>query len=318
MAGSDSGARVNGQVLVLAALAITLFAASGYVPVIGILVSLLAPTPILLVVLRHGWRKGLLALGLSTLCLALLLGSLQSLLFIVEYGVMAIAMAEAIRRRWSVEKAVALSTIAPFLASGLFLTSLLSSPEIDINVFKQHFEENLEQALRPYLTEGDQAIKGDLRDYIQEAIGVVVQTLPALFLLSTAVAALLNYSVTRLVWRRIEGPPLFPAMSLAQWQAPDACVWVLIGSGLAYFLPIPALQTLGLNLLLLVGFMYLLQGLAILTYYLHKITVPPIFRSLAYIFLVIQPLLLLGVAAFGLFDLWFDFRRTRNKREESQ
>jgi uncharacterized protein YybS (DUF2232 family) len=318
MAGSDSGARVNGQVLVLAALAITLFAASGYVPVIGILVSLLAPTPILLVVLRHGWRKGLLALGLSTLCLALLLGSLQSLLFIVEYGVMAIAMAEAIRRRWSVEKAVALSTIAPFLASGLFLTSLLSSPEVDINAFKQHFEENLEQALRPYLTEGDQAIKGDLRGYIQEAIGVVVQTLPALFLLSTAVAALLNYSVTRLVWRRIEGPPLFPAMSLAQWQAPDACVWVLIGSGLAYFLPIPALQTLGLNLLLLVGFMYLLQGLAILTYYLHKITVPPIFRSLAYIFLVIQPLLLLGVAAFGLFDLWFDFRRTRNKREESQ
>jgi uncharacterized protein YybS (DUF2232 family) len=318
MAGSDSGARVNGQVLVLAALTITLFAASGYVPVIGILVSLLAPTPILLVVLRHGWRKGLLALGLSTLCLALLLGSLQSLLFIVEYGVMAIAMAEAIRRRWSVEKAVALSTIAPFLASGLFLTSLLSSSEVDINAFKQHFEENLEQALRPYLTEGDQAIKGDLRGYIQEAIGVVVQTLPALFLLSTAVAALLNYSVTRLVWRRIEGPPLFPAMSLAQWQAPDACVWVLIGSGLAYFLPIPALQTLGLNLLLLVGFMYLLQGLAILTYYLHKITVPPIFRSLAYIFLVIQPLLLLGVAAFGLFDLWFDFRRTRNKREESQ
>ena len=318
MAGSDSGARVNGQVLVLAALAIMLFAASGYVPVIGILVSLLAPTPILLVVLRHGWRKGLLALGLSTLCLALLLGSLQSLLFIVEYGVMAIAMAEAIRRRWSVEKAVALSTIAPFLASGLFLTSLLSSSEVDINAFKQHFEENLEQALRPYLTEGDQAIKGDLRGYIQEAIGVVVQTLPALFLLSTAVAALLNYSVTRLVWRRIEGPPLFPAMSLAQWQAPDACVWVLIGSGLAYFLPIPALQTLGLNLLLLVGFMYLLQGLAILTYYLHKITVPPIFRSLAYIFLVIQPLLLLGVAAFGLFDLWFDFRRTRNKREESQ
>jgi hypothetical protein len=32
---------------------------------------------------------------------------------------------------------------------------------------------------------------------------------------------------------------------------------------------------------------------------------------------MIQPLLLLGVAAFGLFDLWFDFRRLSNKREES-
>jgi hypothetical protein len=46
--------------------------------------------------------------------------------------------------------------------------------------------------------------------------------------------------------------------------------------------------------------------------------VPSIFRSLVYIFLVLQPLLLLGVAAFGLFDLWFDFRRTGNQREETQ
>jgi hypothetical protein len=33
---------------------------------------------------------------------------------------------------------------------------------------------------------------------------------------------------------------------------------------------------------------------------------------------VIQPLLLLGVAVFGLFDLWFDFRRIGTKREETQ
>jgi uncharacterized protein YybS (DUF2232 family) len=304
-------------VLVLAALTVTLFAAAGYVPVIGLLVSLLTPAPILLVVLRHGWRKGFLALGLSTLCLALLFGRLQSLLFMTEYGVMAIAMAEAIRRRWSVEKTVALSTIAPFLASGLLLTALLWSAEFDGNALKQHFEENLEQALRPYLTENDQAIEGNLRVYIQEALGLVVRTLPALFLLSTAAGALLNYGVTRLVWRRIEGPALFPALSLVQWQAPDACVWVLIGSGLVCFLPLPGVQTVGLNLLLVVGCIYLIQGLAILTYYLNKIAVPPVFRSLAYIFLVIQPLLLLGVAAFGLFDLWCDFRRIRHKQEES-
>jgi len=317
MTGSDSGTRVHVQVLVLAALAVTLFAAAGYVPVIGILVSLLAPMPLLLVVLRHGWRKGLLALGLSTLCLALLFGSLQSLFFFAEYGVMAIAMAEAIRRQWSVEKTVALSTIAPFLASGLLLASLLSSPEVDFGALKRHFEENLDQVLDTYVTEGHEAIEGDLRAYIQQALGLVTQTLPALFLLSTAAGALLNYSVTRLVWRRIDGPPLFPTMSLAQWQAPEACVWVLIGSGLAYFLPIPGMQTLGLNLLLLVGLLYLLQGLAILTYSLNKMAVPLIFRCLAYIFLGLQPLLLLGVAAFGLFDLWFDFRRTRTKREES-
>ena len=38
----------------------------------------------------------------------------------------------------------------------------------------------------------------------------------------------------------------------------------------------------------------------------------------AYLFLVIQPLLLLGVAAFGLFDFWFNFRHLSDKREELQ
>ena len=64
MGGSHSGAWVGGQVLVSAALTVTLFAAAGYVPVLGILVGLLAPTPILLVTLRHGRLIGLLALGL--------------------------------------------------------------------------------------------------------------------------------------------------------------------------------------------------------------------------------------------------------------
>ena len=70
-------------------------------------------------------------------------------------------------------------------------------------------------------------------------------------------------------------------------------------------------------MLLLVSLVYLVQGLGVMVFYLNRASVPPILRSLAYIFLVIQPLFLLGVAAFGLFDLWFDFRRIGNKQEET-
>jgi uncharacterized protein YybS (DUF2232 family) len=120
MGGSFSGTRVSVQVLVLAALTVMLFAAARYVPVLGLLVSLLAPTPVLLATLRHGFRTGLLALGLSTLSLALLFGNLQSTIFLAEYGVMALVMAEAIKRQWSVERTILASTALPALASGLF------------------------------------------------------------------------------------------------------------------------------------------------------------------------------------------------------
>src|ERR671925_3301 len=106
MGGSLSGTRVSVQALALAALTVILSAAARYVPVLGFLVSLLAPAPILLAILRCGLRRGLLVLGGSILSLALLFGSLQSTLFLAEYGVMALVLAAAVRRRWSVERTI--------------------------------------------------------------------------------------------------------------------------------------------------------------------------------------------------------------------
>jgi uncharacterized protein YybS (DUF2232 family) len=92
---------------------------------------------------------------------------------------------------------------------------------------------------------------------------------------------------------------------------------VLIASGISAFLPLPGLQIIGLNGLLLVSLIYFMQGLGVVVFYLQRASVPPLLRSLAYVLLVIQPLFLLGVAALGLFDLWIDFRHTGKKQEEA-
>jgi uncharacterized protein YybS (DUF2232 family) len=317
MGGSFSGTRVSVQALALAALTVILFAAARYVPVLGILVSLLAPTPILVATLRYGLGRGLLVLGLSTLSLALLFGSLQSSIFLAEYGVMALVLAEAIRRQWSVEGTILVSTALPAVASGALIALLISSVDLNLEAVKQHFQEDLGQALRQLLSEGGGLSDEGLEAYVQEAFGTVVQLLPALFVLSTAAGALLNYGVVRIVWRRLASHPSLPEIKLAQWKAPEVCVWVLIVSGIGSFVPLPGMQIVGRNVLLLVGLVYLIQGLGVMVFYVNRASVPPILRSLAYIFLVIQPLFLLGVAAFGLFDLWVDFRRTGNKPEET-
>jgi uncharacterized protein YybS (DUF2232 family) len=201
------------------------------------------------------------------------------------------------------------------VASGALLALLISS--VDLGAVKQHLEEDLNQALHPLLSDREGLSGAALRGYVQEVFGVVVQLLPALFVLSTAAAALLNYGVVRLLWGRLGARPSLPTLTLAQWRAPEVCVWVLIASGISSFLPFLGMQIVGLNVLLLVSLVYLVQGLGVLVFYLNRASVPPILRSLAYIFLVIQPLFLLGVAAIGLFDLWFDFRRTGNKQEEA-
>jgi uncharacterized protein YybS (DUF2232 family) len=305
-------------VLALSACTVALFATAGFVPVFGILMSLLAPTPLLLVVLRHGVLMGILALGLAALALALVFGGLQSTIFLAEYGVMAIAMAGAIRRQWSVEKTLLVAIAVPVMASGIVLAVLFASADLQVSTMQQHFEADLNQAFEQFLTAEGGASGETLRAYVQEALKTVLQVLPALFVLSTAVGALLNYGLVRIIWRRWGGKPPLPEVTLTRWKAPEACVWVLIASGICYVVPLPGMQVVGVNMLLLISPVYLVQGLGVMVFYLNRTSVPAMLRSLTYIFLVIQPLLLVGVTAFGLFDLWFDFRRTGNKREETQ
>jgi uncharacterized protein YybS (DUF2232 family) len=315
MGGSGSGTRVSVQVLALAVCTVILCAAARYVPILGLLVSLLAPTPILLATLRYGPRTGLLTLGLSALFLALLFSTLQSIIFLTEYGVMALVMAEAIRRQWSVERTILASTALPAVASGILLALLISSA--DLGTMKQHFEEDLSQALRQLASHEGGLSDAALRSSIQEVFGTVVRLLPALFVLSTAAGALLNYSVVRLIQARLGNLAPLPTITLAQWRAPEGCVWVLIGGGISSFLPLPGLQSVGLNVLVLVSLVYLVQGLGVMVFYMNRAAVLPIWRGLVYFLLVIQPLLLLGVAAFGLFDLWYDFRRIARQQEKT-
>jgi len=245
----------------------------------------------------------------------LLFGNLQSTIFLAEYGVMALVMAEAITRQWSVERTILASTALPAVASGALIALLISS--VDFGAVKQHFEEDLNQALRQLLSDGGGLSDEALHAYVQEAFGTVVQLLPAIFILSTAAVALLNYGVICTVWRRLGDQPPLPRVKLAQWKAPEVCVWVLIASGIGSLIPLPGMQIVGLNVVLLVSLVYLVQGFGVMAFYLSRAPLPPILRRLAYIFLVIQPLFLLGVAAFGLFDLWFDFRHTGNNQEET-
>jgi uncharacterized protein YybS (DUF2232 family) len=315
MGGSGFGTRVSVQVLALAVCTVTLCAAARYVPILGLLVSLLAPTPILLATLRYGLRTGLLTLGLSALFLAFLFSTLQSIVFLTEYGVMALVMADAIRRQWSVERTILASTALPAVVSGILLALLISSA--DLGTLKQHFEEDLSQALRQLAGHEGGLSDAALRSSIQEVFGTVVRLLPALFVLSTAAGALLNYSVVRLIQARLGNLAPLPTITLAQWRAPEGCVWVLIGGGISSFLPLPGLQDVGLNVLVLVSLVYLVQGLGVMVFYMNRASVPPIWRGLVYFLLVIQPLFLLGVAAFGLFDLWCDFRRIAHQQEKT-
>jgi len=96
---------------------------------------------------------------------------------------------------------------------------------------------------------------------------------------------------------------------LASWKTPDFFIWIFIISGGLNFIPNDDINFLALNLFLIICFIYLLQGFAIISFIFQSKNVPIFFRFLFYFFIAIQQFLMIPIATAGLFDIWVDFRK---------
>ena len=86
-------------------------------------------------------------------------------------------------------------------------------------------------------------------------------------------------------------------------------VWgVIFGGGALFFLRGP-LNTIGLNIIIVWGALYFLQGLAVLVTLLHKWSVPHPLRVLIYGFFIIQTFGIVFLSIIGLAEVWTDLRK---------
>lgn len=105
-----------------------------------------------------------------------------------------------------------------------------------------------------------------------------------------------------------------------QLHIPSGFIWVLIAAGGGFFLDdyffkTGSLKMVALNLLLAAGFVYFIQGLSILAFFMKRFS--PLFRFFVYgLVLLFLQILGLVVAGLGLMELWVDFRKM-GKRVDS-
>jgi uncharacterized protein YybS (DUF2232 family) len=138
---------------------------------------------------------------------------------------------------------------------------------------------------------------------------IFIHILPALLIIGLAFDTVMNYLVAKYIWIRYEGEGYFiDSKALIEWRVPEYFIWLLIGSGFLSLIPIPIglIRAIGLNLLIILLFLYFLHGLAIIQFYFIKKEIPLSLRVMGYIFILLFiPIIVIGL---GVFDLWVDFR----------
>lgn len=102
------------------------------------------------------------------------------------------------------------------------------------------------------------------------------------------------------------------------WRLPDKLIWLLIGAALITLVPATPMRIVGGNLLICMGLIYMFQGFAVMSFFLHKWNVPQAIRFLLYAMMLFQSFgtVLLLIAGIG--EVWFDLRRLKKKPQDYQ
>jgi uncharacterized protein YybS (DUF2232 family) len=292
--------------LLVSLVAVGLFASAGSLPVVGLALSLLSPIPFVVLGLRHGRPALLFSLAVASACLAVPVSTTHGLVFLLGFGLPTLLMAEGLRRGLRSE-AVAVA-VAVVVAAGWLAVVALSQPEWA----------GLGAAMRAHVRELVAAMEAFMAHVGAEGEGAVpVATLsaflltafPGLFFTATLLYAAGYVALLLALIRR--WPAQLGGMAAApfRWELPETLVWAFIGAGVCYLSGRPWLYEVGVNgLIVLVG-LYFLQGLSIAAFLFERFKLPRLLGMLSVVLLVFQPLFTLLVAALGLFDVWFAFRR---------
>ncbi len=288
-----------------------IFLISVFIPIIGFVAALFIPLPILFYRLRLGRINGLVIPIISSLVMVVFIGGISlDILFFAGLLLIGFILGELFELNLSIEKTTLYASGSVVLSGliGLIISSMLTGEGV-FGIVSNYVAKNLELTLVLYQSmgmsqENVQLISQSL-DKIQH---VLVTIIPALVSTSTLFVTWISILLAKpvLISRSLYYPDFGP---LKLWKAPDYLVWVVIGCGLALFLPIPVIKVIGLNGLLILMTVYFFQGIAIVSYYFNKKRFPKILRVFLYTLMALQQLILLAVIGLGFFDLWINFRR---------
>ena len=104
-----------------------------------------------------------------------------------------------------------------------------------------------------------------------------------------------------------------PWVKYRYWQLPEKIIWIVIATGLLALMPIQPFRTIGINCLVLLSIVYCFQGMSIAVFFMNKWNVPLLLRSFFYVMIIFQSFGTLLLLIFGIADIWFDFRKLKQK-----
>jgi len=297
------------------------FMATALTPLLGPLIGLFMPLPILFYSYKLGRIRGalILLLSLSLVSAAIFFSGLDvNIAVLFLSGCFGLILSEIFKKNLSIERTVFYSVLAVSALGTLFLVyHLLMTGENLMQMVESYISEGIQESIGVYAQLGVSSEQlNEVRKNAPLIVRTILELLPSLTVVIALSLVLINVLAGRSIVRRVGMPgPDFGDLSF--WKIPDQMVWFVIAAGGLILAARGEARIIGLNLLSIFLFFYLFQGFAVISYFFRKKNVPMVFRAIAYFLIFAQNFLFLIVIALGFADIWMDFRKVNRPAADS-
>jgi len=260
--------------------------------------GLFSATPLLAVRISGRLPHAGVALATALLLISVLESTESAIGFTVLFGLWALLAGEVLSRRRSVIAAAVAglailsieALLAGFVEGAAPIEATLRTPQVQASFDQWAVQAELEPA--------------EAKAAIERVRTGIVALYPALSVISAMTIVAFNaIAIGRLVQRRASAS--FPKGELLLLRWPLTLVAAFVGSGALLLLP--SLQQVAWNGLVVTLFLFLLQGLSVMTFVLTRLFSNELIRAMLVVSSLLGPWAIL-LSLLGLFDQWFDFR----------
>lgn len=293
-------------------LTLLLFLSSHWIGPLGAFTNMLTALPVCYLVMRFGLMPGAYAVLFSTIALSVLVGSAALTSYLGLFAVPSLLLPTLLKSGRAWDQSLLVSGVVTLLVAGTLLFSYVQLSELEMGaLIDTYLQAEVDTAMQAYADAGiSESQIADLKDVAAQVADFIGKTFVGLY----AAGVLVIHLVTLFFVQRFKQEQYqIVGIAFPQWRLPALLIWLLILAGFSLLAPLPELALVGRNLLAVLLPLYFVQGLAIVCCFLQRKNWPPALKGLIYLLVFLLNPLPLVVTGVGIFDLWIDFRRPRNK-----
>ena len=288
-----------------------------YIPFLAF-VLLFIPIPFIVLGKRHGMQFVVLSIIASAIIIGSLTEPIYSIFVVALPGITAIVMGYLMNKEYSPGKVLAGGAVAALISSliSISLTALISGVGT-ITQISEILKEVTDMQIAIYGRMGMEAQQLEqMKASMANSMQVASMIIPAAIMLSAVFLAYINYMLTVQVLRRI-GYKVEQLSPLREFYLPKSILmgtFIIIGLTMVMrYVNIIDYTTLVANVFVIFQFIYLIQGLAVVSYFMTAFHMGKALKIILLLFILLNQMGLFMVAMIGFVDVFVNFRKLKNK-----